>query len=130
MFLVHFKIRFSLLVQISNMDEWNAVTFSFGRVATKNELNQQPLQNYGGTLDYTLSSLPSDLDLNTNTFYFESGSAYRGSQLNSYGGSISYNITFSGSTSPDTKKSPEAELQQRFFEDFGGGLLDTRSMIL
>jgi len=45
----------------------------------------------------------------------------------SFGESISYNTTFSGSSSPDTKKSPEAELQQRFFEDFREGPLETGS---
>jgi len=43
--------------------------FWFILVVTKNELNQQPLQKSVGNLDYTLSSLPSYLVLNTNTFW-------------------------------------------------------------
>ena len=97
--------------KIANMDEWTGVTFSFeNREAEKQELGLQYLENYAGTLDFSFSGLP-DTDLATNTFYFQSSLAYRGSQLNSYGGAISYNLTYSGATDTDTRKSPDVILE-------------------
>ena len=93
------------------MEEWMAATFSIdNRVAQKKEILQQSLTNYGGTLDYQLNNLP-DTDLTRDTFYFQSGPRYRGSQLNSYGGAISYKIVFSGQTTTDTGKTPDVILE-------------------
>ena len=97
--------------KLFNMDDWMGVTFTFdNRVVAKKPLQDQPLTNYGGLLDVPFSSIPNT-DLNKNTFYFQSGPAYRGSQLNSYGGAIRYNFTFSGATSTDTRKTPDVMLE-------------------
>ena len=59
------------------MDDWMGVTFTFdNRVVAKKPLQDQPLTNYGGLLDVPFSSIPNT-DLNRNTFYFQSGPAYR-----------------------------------------------------
>jgi len=97
--------------KISNMDNWSGVTFNFdNRMATKTDLQMQSLPNYDGSLDMSFNSLIST-DLGKNTYYFQSGPAYSGSQLKSYAGSITYSITYSGPTNPDTKKTPDIILE-------------------
>lgn len=80
------------------MENWSGVTFNFdNRLATKTDLQMQSLPNYDGQLDMSFNGLLST-DLSKNTFYFQSGPAYGGSQLKSYAGAITYNITYSGET--------------------------------
>ena len=81
------------------MENWSGVTFNFdNRLATKTDLQMQSLPNYDGSLDMSFNSLLST-DLAKNTFYFQSGLAYSGSQLKSYAGSITYSLTYYGATS-------------------------------
>ena len=97
---------------IVNMDNWSGATFTFdNRVVQKKSLPElSELTNYGGTLDVPFGSIPNT-DLTRHTLYFQSGPAYRGSQLHSYGGEIRYKFTFSGETSTDTRKSPDVILE-------------------
>ena len=85
------------------MDDWSGVTFNFdNRLATKTDLQMQPLPNYGGTLNMAFNSLLST-NLEKNVYYFQSSPAYSGSQLKSYGGTISYRIVFRGQTSTGSR---------------------------
>merc|ERR1712106_227086 len=97
--------------KISDMENWSGVTFNFdNRLATKTDLQMQSLPNYDGSLDMSFNSLLST-DLAKNTFYFQSGLAYSGSQLKSYAGSITYSLTYYGATSAESKKTPDIILE-------------------
>ena len=95
------------------MEGWRGVTFRLGnREFTKTDLNLEPLTNLNGLLDLSFDNERfNDIDLSEETFYFQSGPSYSGSQIASYGGLISYNITYSGYTEVDTRKTPEIILE-------------------
>ena len=95
------------------MESWTGVIFRFdNREVTKTDINLPQLTNLNGLLDLSFDQERfNNVDLSLETFYFQSGPSYAGSQINSYGGILSYNITYSGYTELDTKKTPDIILE-------------------
>ena len=95
------------------MESWTGVTFRFdNREVTKTDINLPQLTNLNGLLDLSFDQERfNNVDLSLETFYFQSGPSYGGSQINSYGGLLSYNITYSGYTEVDTRKTPDIILE-------------------
>ena len=100
------------------MEGWTGVTFILdNRELTKNDINLPPLTNLNGLLDLSFDNERiNDVDLSAETFYFQSGPSYSGSHITSYGGMISYNITYSGYTEMDTRKTPDVILESKTME--------------
>ena len=97
------------------MEGWTGVTFRFdNREVTKTDINLPQLTNLNGLLDLSFDQERfNDVDLSLETFYFQSGPSYGGSQINSYGGILSYNLTYSGYTELDTRKTPDVVLEAK-----------------
>ena len=82
------------------------------REVIKTDINLPQLTNFNGLLDLSYDQERfNNVDLSQETFYFQSGPSYAGSQNNSYGGLLTYNITFSGATERDTRKTPDIILE-------------------
>ena len=99
--------------QIISMDDWDHATFTFtGREAIRSSLDISAQANYGGEIRMDASSLVDiDVDLGSQTYYYQSSGAYSGSQIESYGSSLTWNITYWGRVDPDSKKTPDVILK-------------------
>ena len=99
--------------QIVAMDGWDHATFTFtGRDATRNSLDISAQEYYGGEIRMDAASLVDiDVDLGSQTYYYQSSAAYGGSQIESYGSSLIWNITYWGSVDPESKKTPDVILK-------------------
>ena len=91
------------------------MTFRFdNREVSKTDINLPQLTNLNGLLDLSFDQERfNSVDLSLETFYFQSSPSYGGSQINSYGGILSYNITYSGYTELDTRKTPDVILEAK-----------------
>ena len=88
------------------MDDWDHATFTFtGREAIRNSLDISAQGNYGGEIRMDAGNLVDiDIDLKSQTYYYQSSGAYSGSQIESYGSSLTWNISYWGQVDPDSKK--------------------------
>ena len=95
------------------MDDWDHATFTFtGREAIRNSLDISAQPNYGGEIRMDAGNLVDiDVDLKSHTYYYQSSGAYSGSQIESYGSSLTWNISHWGRVDPDSKKTPDVILK-------------------
>ena len=95
------------------MDDWDHATFTFsGRDATRNSLDTSAQAVYNNEIRMDASTLVDiDVDLSSNTYYYQSSGAYTGSQIESYGSSLTWNLTHWGRVDPESKKMPDVILE-------------------
>ena len=88
------------------MEGWQLTSFKITKTVTEKKPNSdQSLPNYQGELAISFTSYPS-VDLTTNSIYFKAPEDFLRNQINSYGGKLSYQMTYSGYNLDGASKDP------------------------
>ena len=81
---------------ISAMENWGLTALRIEKSVTEEKLqNEQSLPNYGGELAVYLTDY-GDQNYSQVSAYFSAPEEFRRNQINSYGGSLTYMVTYSG----------------------------------
>ena len=96
------------MFQIETLENWEVTSFQVGKTLTEQppNLEDKSLINYYGELTVSFNSYP-DVDLNTNTLYYKLPDPYLRNQINSYGGDLNYQATYSGYNMEGGVQSPD-----------------------
>jgi hypothetical protein len=79
------------------MNGWRLASFSFGKTVRQRSISlNEPLNNYGGEVPAFFEDLDLSGPLTDSSVYFAAPDAFLRSQINSYGGKMTYTITHSG----------------------------------
>ena len=82
-------------------------SWEFPKIPIEKKLDdERSLPNYSGELAVSFTSYPR-VDLATSTVYFKAPKDFLGNQINSYGGYLNYQITYSGYNMENVPKSPD-----------------------
>ena len=76
------------------MENWELTSFKITKTVAEKKLGDQSLPNYQGELAVSFDSYP--VDLNTYSIYFKAPEDFLRNQINSYGGNLNYQFTYSG----------------------------------
>ena len=76
------------------MENWELTSFKITKTVAEKKLGDQSLPNYQGELAVSFDSYP--VDLNTYSIYFKAPEDFLRNQINSYGGHLNYQFTYSG----------------------------------
>ena len=78
-----------------NMDNWGMTSYRLARTVVEEKVSERRLPNYDGELAVSFPDF-GDVNLAESSLYFKAPEAYLKNQIFSYGGKISYMLTYSG----------------------------------
>ena len=82
-------------------------SWEFPKIPIEKKLDEgQSLPNYSGELAVSFTSYPR-VDLSTSTVYFKAPKDFLRNQINSYGGNLNYQITYSGYSMENVPTAPD-----------------------
>jgi hypothetical protein len=77
------------------MEGWDMTSFKITKTVTEQKLRSVTLPNYSRELAVSFTSYPT-VDMSQATMYFKAPEDFLRNQINSYGGNLNYQLTYSG----------------------------------
>ena len=88
------------------MENWRLTSWEFPKIPVEKKLGDESLPVYSGELAFSFTSYPQ-VDLSTSAVYFKAPEAFLLNQINSYGGNLNYELTYSGYDLENVPRAPD-----------------------
>lgn len=96
--------------QIQSMENWKMTAFQVGKTLAEKKPGQaNDLPNYSGELAVSFTAYP-DISMDSHTLYFKAPEDFLRNQIKSYGGFLSYSVTYSGYNMDGSAQAPDVLL--------------------